>query len=396
MRRLIAVLLSVYAFPAAADTITQTVYEGTLGKNPIVMEVRSATVDGKTLYAGQYYYTKYRGLIPLEAIADGLMLGERPYCEEAQCPFTGTFTLTPTSAGLSGQWRASGKRTSVDVALKKVATHAIVSPNPVREAGDLMVVDTVMEAPGKPVADDPFRFRRLNQDNLYGPETVAGPVAYRTVTDKATGVHYLNLTRHPDAAVMKKVNATLDIERYFRLEGALDCLSMKGFTGAGTTGGYDETTEKVVYITPTLMAVEDSGSTYCGGAHPNNYWVIHTYDLRQGGELDFDRVLKLYNRPVGWKDGDDLPETAEYKALQAKLNPKSPWFAADVDPECLGEDVDSYGGGYSFSFNAKGLVVSRTDLPHALGACMGVYYVVPYAELKALWRPEAKAYFPNL
>ncbi|ESQ78019.1 hypothetical protein [Asticcacaulis sp. YBE204] len=395
MRRLIAVLLTVYAFPAAADTVTQTVYEGTLGKSPIVLEVRSATVGGKTLTGGRYYYTKYRGLIPLEGRGNGLM-DERPYCEDPQCPVTGTFSLKASATGLTGTWTAKGKSAAVPVTLKKVAARNVASTIAIRTVEDLSVVDTVLESPDVPVGDDPFRSRRLNQDNVYGPETVVGPIAYRTVTDKATGVHYLSLTRHPDAAAMKKVNATLDIERYFRLEGALDCLSMKGGNGQGTTGGYDETTEKVVYLTPTLMAVEDAGSTYCGGAHPNNYWVIHTYDLRQGGELDFDRVLKLFNTPAGWKDGDERSETAEYKALQAKLNPKSPWFAADVDRECLGEDVESYGGGYSFSFGAKGLVVSRTDLPHALGACMGVYYVVPYAELKSLWRPEAKAYFPNL
>lgn len=384
------------ATTAHADTVTQTVYEGTIGKSPVVVELRSATVKGKTVYIGQYYYTRYRSLISLKASGTALTFQEHPGCFVGpDCPVTGTLTLKPASAGLTGTWTARGKKASLPVTLTKNVTRSLTSTLSLTQPGDLYAVDdTLNQGRGELARNDPFRARRVNQNNVYGPEISAGQIAYRTVTDKATGVHYLQLTRHPDPAVLAKVNATLDIERFFRVENALDCLSQTGFVGAGTTGGFEDFSDKVVYVSSSLMAVESAGSTYCGGAHPNNSWGITMYDLKRGGYLNADQLLNLYVTPPGWAPGDERPETPAFQRLKAKLSPQSPWFVGDRSiPECLADDV---GYDYQTSFNDKGLVFSRSDLPHVMGACMGIYYVVPYAELKALWRPEAKAYFSGL
>jgi hypothetical protein len=382
---------------AHADTVTQTVYEGTIGKSPVVVELRSATVKGKTVHTGQYYYKRYRTLIALEPGSGPLTFNERPGCGDMgpDCPITGALALKSLPTGLSGLWTAKGKKTSAPVALKAVATRTLTSSLRIAQTSDLYAVDdTLNGGTGELARNDPFRARRVNQDSVYGPEVRVGPIAYHTVTDKVTGVHYLQLTQHPVESVRDKVNAALDVERFYRVESALDCLSQSGFPGTGTTGGFEEMTDKVVYLSPTIMAVESAGSTFCGGAHPNNSWTITMYDLKKGGYLSADQLLALYVTPPGWAPGDERPETPAFKALKARLTPKSPWFVGDRSiPECLADDL---GYDCQTSFNDKGLVFSRSDLPHVMGACMGEYYVVPYAELKALWRPEAKTYFSGL
>ena len=391
MRLFSTVLLSLLALPAAAQTVRQDVYEGTIGKSPVVLEIVTYREGQKTRRAGQYFYSKYRTPIALTAGKTALTFTESdPACFEAECAPAATLTLSPVGKGLSGTWQATRKPTRIPVTLKPVA------------ARDYRLTDTSSLASAPWDEDDklasggnPFLQRLYDTDLTNGPETRAGSVGYRMVTHTGTGVRYIRLTQHPDPAMLKAVNLRLDVRRYQYQSGALECAEMRkendqieGF------GGYEDIEVKVAHLTPALMFVEEAGSIYCGGAHPNNFWDLKGYDLKTGGKLDMNRLLKLYDTPPGWKAGDETPETAQFAALKAKLKPTSPWFVGGADiADCLAEDV---GYDYSLSFNAKGLVFSLTDLPHVMGACMGEYYVVPYAELKALWRPEAKAYFPGL
>lgn len=395
MRLVLAAFFSLLALPAAAQTIRQEIYEGTIGKSPIVLEILTYKDGRTTLRSGEYFYTKYRSAIPLKAGKAPLTFTETdPSCFDTECQDSATLALKGPGETLAGTWQASGKPARVAVALKRVSARDYTTSLAVKEPSVLPSVLTTEEVLAVS-GGNPFQQKLYDFDLTNGAETHSGSVGYRTVTHKGTGVSYIRLTQLPDAAVLKLTNVHLDQRRYDNQMGALDCAAMRaendqieGF------GGYEDIEVKVAYVTPQILFIEESGSTYCGGAHPNNYWTRMGYDLKTGGALDMNRLLKLYTKPAGWQEGDELPDTAEFKALQAKLKPKSPWFVGGADiPECLAEDL---GYGYSLSFNAKGLVFSLTDLPHVMGACMGEYYVVPYKDLKSLWRPEAKAYFPGI
>lgn len=378
--------LMLLAFPAAAQVpATQTVYEGTIGKAPVVIEI----VRQGNLTTAQYFYSRYHLNIPLKA-SGALSFEERTNCYEDACPLVGKLQLKATPAGLAGQWLGqAGKKVNRDIALKKVAERRFTPSERIADAAMLrsgMAYDNPASA-----LDNPYLSRLYNSGLTLGKTTDRGGYAFQAVTDKATGVTGLRLTRAPEVKTLPAANRILDGRRLLMVEGALSCLgeSKESSPAGGTAGGYDETNSDLTYVSATLMTLEESGSTYCGGAHPNNSWTRITYDLRSGKALDVNRVLKLYANP-----GDAATDTPEYAALKAKLTPKSPWFVGDNGiPDCLGEDV---GYGYSLSFGDKGLVFSLTDLPHVMGACMGEYYVVPYSELKPLWRPEAKSYFPSL
>jgi hypothetical protein len=384
-----AVLLSLLALPATAQTVRQEVYEGTIGKSAIVLEIVTRSEGGKTRRAGQYFYSKYRTPIALAAGKTALTFTEAdPNCYEAECPPTATLTLSAAGKGLNGTWQAARKPTRLAVTLKPVAARNYKLADTGSLASAAWEEDDKLASGG-----NPFLQRLYDTDLVNGPETRIGSVGYRTVSHKGTGVAYIRLTRLPDSAMLKAVNLRLDVRRYQYQSGALECAAMRqendqieGF------GGYEDIEIKVAYLTPALMFVQEAGSTYCGGAHPNNFWDLKGYDLKTGGKLDMNRLLKLHDAPK--QTGEDPAETAQFAALKAKLKPASPWFVGGADiPDCLAEDL---GYGYSLSFNAKGLVFSLTDLPHVMGACMGEYYVVPYTELKSLWRPEAKAYFPGM
>lgn len=385
MRKVLFALV-LLAFPAAAQVpATQTVYEGTIGKAPVVVEI----VRQGNLTTAQYFYSRYHLNIPLKA-SGALSFEERTNCYEDICPLVGRLQLKATPAGLGGQWLGqAGKKINRDIALKKVAERRFTPPGRIADAALLrsgLDYDNPVGA-----LDNPYLSRLYDSGLTLGQTTDKGNYAFQEVTDKATGVTGLRLTRAPDAKTLPAANRILDGRRLLRVEGALSCLgeSKQSSPVGGTAGGYDETNTDLTYVSAALMTLEESGSTYCGGAHPNNFWNRTTYDLKIGKALDLNRVLQLYAN-----QGDAATDTPEYAALKAKLTPKSPWFVGDADiPECVAEDI---GYGYSLSFGDKGLAFSLTDLPHVMGACMGEYYVVPYSELKTLWRPEAKAYFPKL
>lgn len=374
----------------AQGPATQTVYEGSIGKAPVVIEI----VKQGNLTTAQYFYSRYHLNIPLQA-SGPLSFEERTNCWEDTCPLVGKLQLKATATGLGGQWLGqAGKKINRDIVLKKVAERRFTPAERVADATTLrstLSYDSPVSA-----LDNPYLSRLYDSGLTEGKETTLGGYALRSVTDKATGVPGVRLTRAPDAKTLPLANRLLDGLRFQMVDGALSCMaeSKDSSPAAGTPGGFEDTTTTVTYLSATLMTVEQSGSTYCGGAHPNNFWNRTTYDLKSGQALDPDQVLKLYARPAK-TDTDGAPvETPEYQALKAKLTPKSPWFVGDKDQgECLSDD---FGYGYSLSFSDKGLVFSLTDLPHVMGVCMGEYYVVPYSALKALWRPEAKTYFNGL
>ncbi|KAG1385005.1 hypothetical protein G6F59_017667 [Rhizopus arrhizus] len=67
-----------------------------------------------------------------------------------------------------------------------------------------------------------------------------------------------------------------------------------GNPAAGTLGSYDEEASTVQWLSKALMTVTESGSLYCGGAHPDNHFEPYTFDLLRGEYLDWNRVLDAY------------------------------------------------------------------------------------------------------
>jgi len=384
------------AAPAQAHSLQSRIFEGRVGQAAIVMEVAGASgLGNSTPGAGRYFYVKHRISIPLLVLRNGadLVLSEvdRGCMDDgAGCAPKATFRLQTGRDGLSGQWSGGGK--SLPVTLKQVGVRETDA-----SAGLSTPQDVFQALPLLEHADfsHPYLRRQVTGETVYSKETVRRGVGTVTATDRLTGIHYIRLSRLPDAAAMARTNRLLDARRLQMVAWGLSCreTAPADSPSAGSLGDWESYDSDVAHVTPSLLVIREGGSTFCNNAHPNNTFDYSVYDLRRGEVFDFNRVLRL---TTGRKDdeGEEI-RTPAYDALLRKLKPGGPYALnpRSIDRECL--SINLLQEGFSLSFNDKGLVFSLTDVPHVMGACMDDYYLVPYRDLKGLWTAEAKAYFPD-
>lgn len=271
---------------STSTAVRQDVYEGTLGRSAIVLEVLTATNDaGQVVSSARYFYRQHRVNILLGVDRRGprLILREYEsgcYLQSRQCPAKASFTLSQLSDGLSGQWVAAGRLSGLPVRLKSVGQRRINTDLPVHEAADLYYALDDLTA--HDVTGNPYLWRQLAQATVLGKETRTGAVGYVIATDKGTGIHYPRLSRHPSADILNRVNRLLDRELYQMIQYGLDCRAQSEADGGGSLGGWDDYESEVSFITESVMVIREGGSTYCGGAYPNNSFRYAVYDLRRG------------------------------------------------------------------------------------------------------------------
>ncbi|CAB3971176.1 hypothetical protein BCO9919_04680 [Burkholderia cenocepacia] len=146
----------------------------------------------------------------------------------------------------------------------------------------------------------------------------------------------------------------------------------------------------VTWLSPAALGIVESGSTYCGGAHPNNHYDPVTFDLLRGTYLDWDRVI---DATAAGKDGDPgtspalvsfitrLRDKAESGAHPTDGDGDS-MACADVFPEYLAFEFDAPG---KLSFVVSGI-------GHAASACLGPQLDVPFAALAPILKPGGSRY----
>jgi hypothetical protein len=155
-----------------------------------------------------------------------------------------------------------------------------------------------------------------------------------------------------------------------------------------------QVTRSVTFASASLLSIQESGSIYCGGAHPNNFDKRITFDLNTmtliGGEGQdltpdsFGRIMKLANKQERaaferfaldrWKAGAE----------------KDPEMAADCIPGWI-DDSPEGEKEFSLSFTKEGLAVQRTDYPHAISVCLFQDFnpaIIPWADLKPFLRRD--------
>lgn len=203
---------------------------------------------------------------------------------------------------------------------------------------------------------------------------------------------YPRLTRHPDARILTQTNALLEQRHWIMNLDALGCKSSIYQTAqlpAGSLGDYDREIVQIACLPATLMSVTESGSTYCGGAHPSNHYDPFTLDLLHGGYLDFSRLLKGYRQ--------DAYTPAYSEAFMALVREKIATQEAR-DIAVNGEDgesacADVFADYMHLHFESpEQLAFMVSGVGHAAGACLGLGVSVPFAELVPLWKPQARAY----
>lgn len=394
----------------AALAVPMSVYQGTLGGSDVVLEVGAADASG--VRAGRYFYRRLGVDIPLNGhgkeLAEALPLdplGDR--AEEGEPVFNDPDTGKPrvvwqgelNDKRYAGFWRELRTKKTLPFELKHVATYdpEALRPGAV-EAVTLAIVQGassgVSSSADISMASAPYDHLRLNVPQKQGKEVARGAVAYRMVKDPRTRIAYPRLTRHPDTAMQALTNRLLERRHWALNLEALSCASTRYTSrgpAAGSLGGFDDESVVVDYLSPSLMSVVESGSTYCGGAHPNNHFEPYTLDLVRGGYFDFSQIFKGYLR------GEYVPEySPSFMAFVQRQTGRQ----ARRDKTVVGRAKTDLDGCediwpeylYLHFQSPDRLAFDISGIGHAMGVCLGTHLTVPFALLRPLLKPGASRY----
>ncbi|AYZ63257.1 hypothetical protein EGY31_08450 [Burkholderia multivorans] len=395
-----------------ADAAPRIVYQGTLqGAGEVVMELDSRPAAGGAI-SGRYCYAQYGIDIPLHGkparliepfartdLPDDARAALR-YDEHADFDHAAaTWHGTQDKDGYRGRWTDARSGKTRAFALRRVAEY---DPDAVAPGSVEAVTDRIAGGVGSGIARGaeidmkhaPYAALKLaGHAQPAGPEIGDGTVGYRMWRDPRTQFMYPRLSRHPDPAVMTRVNRLLE-QRHGQMNlAALECASTR-YTddgpAAGSLGGYDDEHVTVTWLSSAVLGIVESGSTFCGGAHPNNHYDPVTFDLLRGAYLDWNRVIDAAS-----PGKDDVPETSPALArLIARLRDEAksgerptdgegnPISCADMLPDYLAFEFDVPG---KLSFTVSGI-------GHALGACLGPQLEVPFAALTPILKPGGTRY----
>lgn len=384
------------AFAAPVD-----VYRGTLGGAEVVMELGKPQADG--VREGRYFYPRYGVDIPLKGPLNALAEAQSltPELTEALGQETPLFTDAKRrsivwriqqqgDAGLGGEWVDDIHGKKLPISLKHVAHY---DPEALQPRGVEAVTLAIVQGVGSGVAADvpisekttPYDYLRMSLQPLgQGKEVVLAPnLAWRPVRDARTQFWYPRLTRHPDAKILAQANAALEQRHWAMGLEALACKSsiyQNLGPAAGSLGNYNEESISVTYLSTALMSVVESGSSDCGGAHPNNHFNPFVLDLLKGGYMDFTRLLK------GATYGDyKLDYSDQFMRFLNKAVRKY-----SVDDKGCTELLPQYMALMFDKPDKMSFVIS--GIGHAMGVCLGSGVAIPFSALKPVLKPGAEAY----
>jgi hypothetical protein len=379
----------------------RTVYRGTLaGVGDLVMELRKSAKEAGQ-YEGRYFYLRHGVDIPLKGTLEALQephdckerreRREREGEEYAICDdLNGENDPSPKfiwQGKISGE-HFRGKVIATDsnkgraFDLKRVARYTPSSNDESSmELGFYRTEITWQTAP--------YDYLRLEGFSLPTGEIVGdAKVAYQMYRDPRSVFLYPRLVRHPDLEVLKKINFLLEQSHWRGTLGALSCrasIYSSDGVAAGSLADYDEEQIIVTWLSPTLMSFVESGSLYCGGAHPYNHVNPTTLDLIRGERLAWNRLFKVY---VKNEYGGNVSSPELYKLIE-RIGEHPEW------------QLESYGdcglGGDEFYvvplFEEPGkLSLALSGLPHVSSACNGTHAEIPFSALGNFMKPEAKRY----
>lgn len=432
MRLAIFATAMLAATPAlAVDAVT---YKGTLGRYEILAEL-VASPDGALV--GRYSYLDKGGDIPL-GVLDGpgpsiLMLEEAP-CAETTCmpddngqvidpPQGAIWSVTSSADGesLTGTWKLVGNAgKTLELTLERIGQRSLpegtdLTPAAIRDSA--MSLIWAGERSFQPHTA-PYEFAKQEVPFGIGPHQELEGSTFRYVTDPRSKFAFPRVLELADGSPTDPVNQGLEIRHTVLNTYAFDCLSQvyAGFgatqnnmgPSAGTLGYYDGETIAVDYLSPTVMSWTESGSTFCGGAHPNNHSDSYNIDVRTGETLALARIftdwlptasLADYSAAVDLDDAAEWPGDYDWSAGQDLID-----FAIARRPVDSDESYERDCGfdeliasSLAIRFAPGDAAVFRLEgLPHAMGPCAGDLLTVKLSDIPELLAPSAGDYFPSL
>jgi hypothetical protein len=364
--------------PCAAAEI----YAGTIGGRQVVLQIGEPR-EGRV---GSYFYRHVgQDLILMgDAIGAEMELTEGVDDGGAQPRRTGYLSLRRDGQTLTGRWRANPRTVGVPVILMRIATTRPVG-DPLPEGAPRYLVDTYGEVQVEDTDLMPY-WQERNRGNVSGPEQRLGVGAYRMVTDLLTGVAWPVLSQFPDAAAMTRLNSVFEQNRAIAINQALECASSvvaQAATPPRRRPRPETGQVAVTHLGNRLIVFTLSGSIFCGGAHPANYFTAATYDVATASLFDTARLLKL-----------DTPErqaafTAFWRArLQARLAADPRAVAVECPGITDGEELP-----VTYRVTPRGLMVMGVNTSSAGAVCNQDLAEISLADLAPYLAPGASDYW---
>ncbi|WP_298338051.1 hypothetical protein [Silanimonas sp.] len=403
---LIALLLA--ATSVVAHAAERTVYRGILeGAGEIVMELQVAS-DPQAAAAGEwegrYFYPKRGVDIPL-AGPPGALVEPRPLnaLSDTERQAIGDWTKGAfehpaarfeghvVDGEYAGRWMPTGGGRARAFRLHEVARYDPEAASP-RAHSDVSINST------------PYLFLKLHGHAQPVGEAIGdATVAYRMWVDPRTVVPFPRLERHPDARALAATNRLLERMHWRLSDQALGCAGTaytESHPAAGSLGAIDDESVQVEFLSAALMSIRESGSTYCGGAHPNNHSDPYVIDIARGEFLDWNRAFDAFvEGEYGIvQPSSMLTDLARHVAADDRyVHPGlKPWLhAEEADAfDTHGDDAIEYAGcglwpeylGLSLESPDR-LVFNVTGVGHALGVCLGPHASLPFTALEELVEP---------
>lgn len=420
----LALALAALAAPGGpAAAAPRTVYAGTLqGAGEVVMELDSQpAADG--VLTGRYFYPKHGVDIPLKGTPQALhepktyqAITESGLDPSSDTPPAATWQGKRDASGYQGQWIDARTGKQRPFTLRRVADYDpdTLTPDSVQAVSNAIsggVGSGVNPNVGITSKTAPYDTLKLaGHATPVGSDSGSGPVAYRMWRDPRTQFSYPRLSRHPDPQVLARINQLLE-QRHWQMNlAALACMATiytDGNPAAGTLGSYDDEAITVNWLSRALMTVTESGSLYCGGAHPDNHFEPYTFDLLRGEYLDWNRVFDAYvPGEDGWRKESPTLLTLVDKVRKPLPSPERKVdgpadapasapadAAADADETDLDTCSDLWPSYLALGTESPGvLTLSVSGVGHAMGVCLGTHATVPFKDLTPYLKPGGKAY----
>jgi hypothetical protein len=386
--------LSLLALVMLAGSATaaewEGVFEGTLGKAKVLVELNAG--EEKSDYKGGYregsrysYLPKPRDInLILDAEGKTLSFTEtshphRVFADEEDKKITGRWDIVVDAKGATGTWTSATGDKTLPIALTRTDllqnTVASSSYNQLAASYDALWLETVS-------------FTDV------GTAKTFGPVEVRFLQDSAFGTKYPVIGNFPDGNQKAKLNAMLLKQHLTSVASYREC-----FNGVPVDWSDPETelvlNFDITYATERLLSYTESGSVFCGGAHPNNFVNPQTFDLvalQAIGNNDiidlapenFGRLFKLANKDE--RIAFERFALGQWRAAAEK--------DAEMGKDCIeGWIFEAVDGEREFglSLTGKGLAVTRTDFPHVSSVCLFADFnptIIPWADLKPWLRPD--------
>lgn len=358
----VAALVAGMVVPAAssaAPTSPRGTYVGTLGGDPVVVQVGTGTSG-----IGDRYFRRADGRdVPLQEVTvRGSLVTAEEHDPDAAFSLRARLRLTASAGRLRGTWTAVATGRSVPVALRR-ATAA----------------DVAAGGPDAPVVDEWRRtdlYAALRLDRPLVRVRVAR-LAGSTVTWLREPRSGLVFPRLPGAGA---VNGALADEHLRRADAALSC---------PLADGWDEKVH-VSLLTRRVLSLRGYAFVYCGGAHPDGFPVPATFDLARGTQVGLEDLYRLVPVPAD-VDPDVAPVggTAfdHWIGYRVDRGARLEKLARQAMPEvargrCWGGEIGDPWTFVTWHLGAKGLVL-QGDFPHVADVCDPITITLPWSLVRS-------------